>query len=669
MPTRRECANATRVLSIDAIENAQSGHPGAPLGMAEMTESLWRHFLKHNPKNPAWPDRDRFILSNGHASMLLYSLLHLTGYDLPMDELRKFRQWGSLAPGHPEKGATPGVEMTTGPLGQGLASAVGIALAEAMLAARFNRPGFKIVDHFTYVCCGDGCLMEGVSHEACALAGTWRLGKLIVLYDSNGVSIDGNVEPWFGENIGQRFAAYDWQVIGPINGHDSEAIDKAIQEAQAEEVRPTLIICKTHIGYGSPKTDTSASHGAPLGQPATEATKVFLEWSSEPFKIPEEIYKAWDATGTGAAAEKAWNEKFAEYETRFPELASEFKRRMAGQLPARWPDIKKDALEKGGQTKEPEATRVSSKNCLEVFVPKMPELVGGAADLSSSVGTRVKASVPLNPADWEGNYLFYGVREFGMGAIMNGLALHGGFIPYAGTFLAFSDQAKNALRLSALMRLRVIWILTHDSIGVGEDGPTHQPVEQLPSLRLIPDLMVWRPCDAVETAQAWIYALEDDSHPSCLVLSRQKLPQLDDTRPQIEGIVHGGYILRDCDGKPDIILLASGSEVALAVGAAEKLEEKGHKCRVVSMPCAELFRMQPSEWRNTVLPPDIKCRLAIEAASSDWWKQYTGLDGDVIGMDVFGVSAPGDVLFEKHGFTVDNVLARAEALLQKCGHA
>ena len=665
MPTRRECANALRVLSVDAIENAKSGHPGAPLGMAEMVESLWRHFFKHNPKDASWPDRDRFILSNGHASMLLYSLLHLTGYDLSMDEIRNFRQWQSLTPGHPERGRTPGVEMTTGPLGQGLASAVGMALAEAMLAARYNRPGFKIVDHYTWVCCGDGCLMEGVSHEACSLAGTWRLGKLIVLYDSNGVSIDGNIEPWFGENIGQRFTAYDWQVIGPINGHDSSELDKAIQDAKAEEVRPTLIICKTHIGYGSPKTDTSASHGAPLGQPAAEATKVFLEWNEEPFKIPQEIYEAWDATATGAAVEKEWKELFAQYESRYPELASEFKRRMAGELPARWPDIKKDILEKSCSSQAPEATRVSSKNCLEVLVPNMPDLVGGAADLSSSVGTSVKGSIPLNSANWEGNYLFYGVREFGMGAIMNGLALHGGFIPYAGTFLSFSDQAKNALRLSALMNLRVIWILTHDSIGVGEDGPTHQPVEQIPTLRLIPELIVWRPCDNVETAQAWIYALADKNHPSCLILSRQKLPQLDETRGQVEGAIRGGYILRDCEGQPDIIIMASGSEVQLAIGAMKQLSEKGYKCRVVSMPCAEVFSAQPEEWRNAVLPPNVRCRLAIEAASSDWWKQYTGLDGDVIGMDGFGASAPGDVLFKKFGFTVENVLERAEALLAR----
>ena len=667
MPTRRECANATRVLSIDAIEKARSGHPGAPLGMAEMVESLWRHFLKHNPKDPAWPDRDRFILSNGHASMLLYSLLHLTGYDLSMDEIRNFRQWQSLTPGHPERGRTPGVEMTTGPLGQGLASAVGMALAEAMLSARYNRSGFKIVDHYTWVCCGDGCLMEGVSHEACALAGTWRLGKLIVLYDSNGVSIDGNVEPWFGENIGQRFAAYDWQVIGPINGHDSDAIDKAIREAKAEEVRPTLIICKTHIGYGSPKTDTSASHGAPLGQPAAEATKVFLEWTEEAFKIPQEIYEAWDATATGVAREKEWKDLFAQYESRYPELASEFRRRMAGDLPARWPELQKDVLEKSINSNAPEATRVSSKMCLEIFVPNMPELVGGAADLSSSVGTQVKGSVPLNSTDWRGNYLFYGVREFGMGAIMNGLSLHGGFIPYGGTFLSFSDQAKNAMRLSALMNLRVIWILTHDSIGVGEDGPTHQPVEQIPTLRLIPQLIVWRPCDNVETAQAWIYALADKTHPSCLILSRQKLPQLDDNRAQIDGAIHGGYILRDCEGKPDIILIASGSELWLAVDAAKALGEKGHKCRVVSMPCAEVFKMQPAEWQAHVLPPDARCRLAIEASSSDWWKQFTGLDGDVIGMDDFGASAPGDVLFKKFGFTVENVVERALELLQKNG--
>lgn len=665
MPTRRECANVIRALSIDAIEKAKSGHPGAPLGMADMAEALWRHFFKHNPKNPAWPDRDRFILSNGHASMLLYAVLHLTGYDLGIKDIESFRQLGSKTPGHPEKNVTPGVEMTTGPLGQGIASAVGIALAEAMLAAAFNKPHYDIVNHYTYVFCGDGCLMEGVSHEACALAGTWRLGKLIVFYDSNGVSIDGKIDPWFSENVGQRFEAYDWQVIGPIDGHDGEALDTAIMDARAETGKPSLIICKTHIGFGSPKKDTSASHGAPLGADAATATKEFLGWHEKPFVVPDELKSAWDATAKGEEQEKKWNRKFADYSLKFPELAKEFSRRVKAELPQNWPGVCALLKQGAAENKDSKATRVSSKDCLEILVPALPELVGGAADLSSSVGTQTKASIPLDAKTHLGNYLFYGVREFGMGAIMNGMALHGGFIPYAGTFLAFSDQAKNALRLSALMKLRVVWIMTHDSIGVGEDGPTHQPVEQIAALRLIPGMEVWRPCDNEETAQAWINSLSGIQRPCCLILSRQNLPQISRTEGQAADIAKGGYILRDCEGKPQIIIIATGSEVSLAVGAAEKLAGGGIRCRVVSMPCTEIFDAQPLEWRNKVLPPDIKCRLAVEAASSDWWRRYTGLDGDVLGMDTYGLSAPGKTLFEKFGFTVDKIVSMAKTMVNK----
>ncbi len=559
MPTRRECANAIRALAIDAIEKAHSGHPGAPLGMADMAEALWRGFLRHNPADPAWPDRDRFILSNGHASMLLYALLHLTGYDLPIEEIRNFRQLNSKTPGHPERGVTPGVEMTTGPLGQGIASAVGIAMAEALLATRFNRPDFPVVNHYTWCFLGDGCMMEGVSHEACALAGTWKLGKLIAFYDSNGISIDGKIDPWFSENTGQRFAAYDWQVIGPIDGHDCNALDAAIKEAQAETGKPSLIICKTHIGFGSPKEDSPASHGSPLGENAARTTREAIGWNEDTFVVPGEIREAWDARKKGASLEKAWNEMFAAYAETYPGLATEFKRRIGGELPASWPEISRRARSHATRQTADQATRVASHKCLEVFVPDMPELLGGSADLSGSVGTQTAASNPVDVANYTGNYLFYGVREFGMGAIMNGIAIHGGFIPYAGTFLAFSDQAKNALRLAAIMQLHVIWILTHDSIGVGEDGPTHQPVEQIAALRLIPGLNVWRPCDDVETTAAWISAITSKTAPTALVLSRQKLAQF--AHPNQEDLARGGYILKDCQGEPEIILMATGSEV------------------------------------------------------------------------------------------------------------
>ncbi|MDE7371042.1 MAG: transketolase [Desulfovibrio sp.] len=667
MPSRRDCANAIRALAIDAIEKAKSGHPGAPLGMADMAEALWRHGFRHNPADPAWPDRDRFVLSNGHASMLLYAVLNLTGYDLPMEEIKNFRQWGSATPGHPERGLTPGVEMTTGPLGQGIASAVGMALAEAMLAAQFNTPEYTIVDHRTYAFCGEGCLMEGVSHEACALAAAWGLGKLTVLFDANGVSIDGKVDAWFCENVGQRYAAYGWQVIGPVDGHDSAALDAALAAARADQHRPALIICHTHIGFGSPKKDSAASHGAPLGADAAEATKRALGWTAAPFEVPDDIRAAWDAREEGRALEAAWDETFAAYRKADPELAAEFLRRMKGELPADWPAVSARLMAAAQAADAPEATRVASRKALEVLVPALPELIGGSADLSGSVGTQTKASAALDTATYCGNYLYYGVREFGMGAIMNGLALHGGFIPYAGTFMAFSDQARNALRLSAIMGLRVIWVLTHDSIGVGEDGATHQPVEQIPTLRMVPNLHVWRPCDDVETAVAWRSALECATTPTCLALSRQKLPQIPRDEAQVKAIARGGYVLRDCAGEPELLLMATGSETSLAVEAAVTLNARGYRVRVVSMPCAEVFDAQDEAWRESVLPSGVRCRMAVEAASPGWWPAYVGLDGEIIGMKGFGMSAPGSVLFERFGFTADNVVARALDLLARHG--
>lgn len=669
MPSRRDCANAIRALAIDAIEKARSGHPGAPLGMADMAEALWRHGFRHNPADPAWPDRDRFVLSNGHASMLLYAVLHLTGYDLSMEEIKNFRQWGSRTPGHPERGLTPGVEMTTGPLGQGIASAVGMALAEALLAARFNTAEHTVVDHRTYAFCGEGCLMEGVSHEACALAAAWALGKLTVLFDANGVSIDGKVDAWFCEDVGRRYAAYGWQVIGPVDGHDGAALDAALAEARADTKRPALIICRTHIGFGSPKKDSSASHGAPLGEEAATATRRALGWTAAPFEIPDDIRAAWDARARGKALEDAWQDTFAAYAAAHPQLAAEFRRRMAGALPDDWPQIVSRLMAAAMAGDKAEATRVASRKALEVLVPAVPELVGGSADLSGSVGTQTAASVPLDTASYSGNYLYYGVREFGMGAIMNGLAIHGGFIPYAGTFMAFSDQARNALRLSAIMGLRVVWVLTHDSIGVGEDGATHQPVEQIPTLRMIPNLHVWRPCDDAETAVAWRSALESAATPTCLALSRQKLPQLPRDEAQVAAIARGGYVLRECAGEPELILMATGSETALAVEAAVTLGARGRRVRVVSLPCAEVFDAQDEAWRESVLPSAVRCRLAVEAAAPSWWRKYVGLDGEIIGMEGFGVSAPGAVLFERFGFTADNVTARALALLERFGAA
>ncbi len=663
MPTRRQCANAIRALAMDAIEKARSGHPGAPLGMADMAEALWRHGFRHNPANPLWFNRDRFILSNGHASMLLYALLHLTGYDLPMDEIRNFRQWGAKTAGHPEYEPHMGIEMTTGPLGQGIASAVGFALAESMLAAQFNTPEHTVVDHHTYAFLGDGCLMEGVSHEACSLAGTWGLGKLIVMYDANGISIDGNIDGWFNEDVAARYRAYNWQVIGPVDGHDAAALDKALAEAKSDTSRPSLIICHTHIGFGSPKADSASCHGSPLGEDGIAATRDALGWHEAPFTIPQDIYTAWSARDAGKAAEAAWNSRFDAYAKAHPQLAAEMTRRMQGNLPADWAAIAAGALQDAISKGESIATRVASKKTLEYLVPRLPELAGGSADLTGSVGTLTSSSVHMDVKEHTGNYISYGVREFGMSAIMNGLALHGGFIPYAGTFLAFADQAKNALRLASIMGIRVIWVLTHDSIGVGEDGPTHQPVEQLGMLRLMPNFHLWRPCDAVETAAAWICALESVHTPSGLSLSRQNLPFCPRSEAQVAAIARGGYVLRDCDGTPEIIIMATGSEVGLALETAEQLAADGRKARVVSMPCAEVFDAQSAEYKESVLPRTVRARLAIEAAASDWWGKYVGLDGAVIGMEGFGASAPGKVVFERLGFTVANALEKARALM------
>lgn len=665
MRSRKELADAIRILSMDAIDKAKSGHPGAPMGMADMAEALWRRVLRHNPANPKWADRDRFVLSNGHASMLLYSVLHLTGYDLTMDDIRQFRQLGSRTPGHPEHGVTPGVETTTGPLGQGFATAVGMAIAEKLLAAEFNREGFPIVDHHTYVFMGDGCLMEGLSQEACSIAGTLGLGKLIALYDDNRISIDGDVRQWFGDNTPARFEACGWHVIADVDGHDADMLDAALTLARKETARPTLICCRTTIGYGSPKkAGTSSCHGSPMGPEENAAVRAALGWKDEPFSIPQDIRDAWDGRSRGAALESEWNALFAGYAKAYPELAAQFERRMNGVLPADWEGVSRAAVARFAAEKPKCATRVANRDVLNAIAPHLPELFGGSADLTGSVGTWHDKAVRIGHDDWNGNYLSYGVREFVMGAIMNGLALHGGFIPYAGTFLVFSDYARNAIRLSALMKQRLVWVLTHDSIGVGEDGPTHQPIEHVSSLRLIPDLLVWRPCDAVETAVAWKTALETEL-PSCMVLTRQGLEPQSRTDAQVDAVRCGGYILKDCAGTPDLILIATGSEVQLAVSASEVLAAAGTQVRVVSMPCTELFDAQPEAYRESVLPRAVRVRVAVEAASVDGWWKYVGLDGAVVGMSGFGASAPGSILFQHFGFTVDHVVDVARSLLNK----
>ena len=664
MPSRRERANAIRALSMDAVQKANSGHPGAPMGMADIAEVLWRDYLKHNPANPNFADRDRFVLSNGHGSMLIYSLLHLTGYDLSIDDLKNFRQLHSKTPGHPEYGYTPGVETTTGPLGQGIANAVGFAIAEKVLGAQFNREGHNIVDHNTYVFLGDGCMMEGISHEVCSLAGTLGLGKLIAFYDDNGISIDGEVEGWFTDDTPKRFEAYGWQVIRNVDGHDAEEIKMAIDTARKSVDQPTLICCKTTIGFGSPnKQGKEECHGAPLGNDEIALTRAALSWNHGPFEIPSEIYAEWDAKEAGAAAEAAWNEKFAAYAAAFPELAAEFKRRIAGELPADFAEKAaayiKDVAEKG----ETIASRKASQNALNAFGPLLPEFLGGSADLAGSNLTLWKGCKGVSAEDAAGNYMFYGVREFGMSAIMNGIALHGGFVPYGATFLIFMEYARNAVRMSALMKQRVLYVFTHDSIGLGEDGPTHQPIEQLASLRGTPNLDTWRPADAVESAVAWKYAIERADGPSALVFSRQNLPHQQRDAQQLADVARGGYVLKDSAGEPELILIATGSEVALAMQAAAKLEEQGRKVRVVSMPSTSVFDQQDAAYKQAVLPLQVGARIAIEASHADYWYKYVGLEGRVIGMTSFGESAPAPALFEHFGFTVDNIVATAEELL------
>jgi len=663
--SRRDLANAIRALSMDAVEAAKSGHPGMPMGMADIAEVLWNDFLSHNPANPKWFNRDRFVLSNGHGSMLLYSLLHLTGYALPIEELKHFRQLHSKTAGHPEACEFPAIETTTGPLGQGLANAVGMALAEKVLAARFNRPNCDIVDHYTYVCLGDGCMMEGISHEAASLAGRLKLGKLIALYDDNGISIDGEVQGWFTDDTPKRFEAYGWEVLRDVDGHNSEAVKAALVSAAIDPDKPTLICCKTIIGYGAPhKQGTEACHGAPLGKDEVAAARVQLNWPYPPFEIPAEIYAGWDARGKGAEREAQWNSLFEKYAASHPDLAAEFKRRMARDLPADW-QAHADAYVRKLQADGPVvASRKASQMALDAFGPKLPELIGGSADLAGSNLTIWKGSKDVNSSDANANYVYYGVREFGMSAISNGLAVHGGFIPYDATFLVFSDYARNAVRMSALIPAHAIHVYTHDSIGLGEDGPTHQPIEHLASLRYIPHNDVWRPCDAVESAVAWKAAIERKDGPSCLVFSRQSLAHQQRNDAQLALIGLGGYVLNEpADGKFDVILIATGSEVDLAVQAKAALEKDGIGVRVVSMPCTSQFDRQPNAYRDGVLPGSCRKRVAIEAGVTDFWRKYVGLDGLVIGIDRFGASAPAEALFKYFGFTVDAVVAAAKRLV------
>ncbi len=657
MSSRKQLANAIRALSMDAVQKANSGHPGAPMGMADIAEVLWNDFMTHNPANPDWANRDRFILSNGHGSMLIYSLLHLTGYDLSIEDLKAFRQLHSKTPGHPEYGYAPGVETTTGPLGQGITNAVGMAIAEKALAGQFNQKGHDIVDHHTYVFMGDGCLMEGISHEACSLAGTLGLGKLIAFWDDNGISIDGHVEGWFSDDTPKRFESYGWHVIADVDGHDPEALIKATEMAKAMTDKPTLICCKTTIGFGSPnKAGSHACHGAPLGEEEINLTKAALGWDHGPFEVPADVYAGWDAKEKGAKAEAAWNEKFAAYKAAFPELAAEFERRMAGDLPADWAaNSAKYIASVNAEAKSP-ATRQASLACIEAYSPLLPEMFGGSADLGCSNLTEWSGYKPMINHE-DANYINYGVREFGMSAIMNGIALHGGLIPFGATFLMFSEYARNALRMAALMKQRSIFVYTHDSIGLGEDGPTHQPIEQIPTLRMIPNMVVWRPCDAVESAVSWQQAIERKEGPSCLIFSRQGLPHQSRTDAQIADITKGGYILKDCDGAPDAVIIATGSEVALATGAAEALS--GKKIRVVSMPSTNIFDQQDEAYRTSVLPKGVPT-VAVEAAVTDAWYKYADA---VVGIDRFGESAPAGELFKEFGFTVENVVKAVEGVL------
>ena len=662
MASRRELANAIRALSMDAVQKANSGHPGAPMGMADIAEVLWNDHMKHNPANPGWFDRDRFVLSNGHGSMLIYSLLHLTGYALTIDDLKNFRQLHSKTPGHPEYGYAPGIETTTGPLGQGITNAVGMAIAERALAAEFNKPGMEVVNHNTYVFRGDGCLMEGISHEACSLAGTLGLGKLIAFWDDNGISIDGHVEGWFTDNTPKRFESYGWHVVADVDGHDPKAIEKAVAAAKAMTTKPSMICCKTTIGFGSPnKAGSHSCHGAPLGQDEIDLTKKALNWAHAAFEVPKDIYAGWSAKNKGTAAENTWNKKFAEYKAAHPALAAEFERRMTGKLPADW--AKKSAAyvaKVNGEAKSP-ATRQASLASIEAYAAVLPEIFGGSADLGCSNLTEWSGHKPMRADKPNANYVNYGVREFGMSAMLNGISLHGGFIPFGATFLMFSEYARNALRMAALMKIQSIFVYTHDSIGLGEDGPTHQAVEQIPTLRMIPNMAVWRPCDAVESAVSWQQAVEHKTGPSCLIFSRQGLPHQTRTDAQIANITKGGYILKDCAGTPDAIIIATGSEVALAMGAAEKLS--GKKIRVVSMPSTTVFDAQDAKYKESVLPAAVTARVAVEAAVTGGWYKYVGLGGAVVGIDRFGESAPAPQLFKEFGFTVENVEAAVKRVM------
>jgi transketolase len=661
---RRTKANAIRALSMDAVQKAKSGHPGMPMGMADISEVLWCDYLKHNPANPAWPDRDRFILSNGHGSMLHYALAHLTGYDLPISELKNFRQLHSRTPGHPEYGYAPGVETTTGPLGQGITNGVGMALAEKVLAAQFNRDQHEVVNHHTYVFLGDGCMMEGISHEACSLAGTLGLGKLIAFWDDNGISIDGDVAGWFTDDTPARFQAYGWQVIEDVDGHDPQAISQAISEAQGDLSKPSLICCRTVIGWGSPnKQGKESCHGAPLGDDEIALTRETLGWSHAPFEIPGDVRKAWDARAQGASCENEWRERFEAYRAAHPDLASEFERRIAGEFPQDWAEQSQAFIDSVNADTPTVASRKASQLALDGFGPFLPELIGGSADLAGSNLTLWSESKGISRDDAAGNYIYFGVREFAMAALGNGLVLHGGLIPYSATFLVFSDYARNALRMAALMKIRQVFVFTHDSIGLGEDGPTHQPVEHTASLRLIPHMSVWRPCDAVETAVAWRCAIERTDGPTSLVLSRQNLPHQARNAAKISDIARGGYVLLDCEGTPDAIIIATGSEVALAMDAAAVLREKGRQIRVVSMPSTDVFDAQDEAYRASVLPPSVTTRVAVEAGVTAGWLKYVGLDGAVVGIDRFGESAPADEAFKYFGFTVDNVAAQVESLM------
>lgn len=663
--SRADKANAIRALAMDAVQKAKSGHPGMPMGMADIAEVLWNDYLSHSPMNPVWPDRDRFVLSNGHGSMLHYALLHLAGYDLPIEELKNFRQLHSRTPGHPEYGYAPGVETTTGPLGQGVSNAVGMALSEKMLAAEFNREGLNIVNHYTYVFLGDGCLMEGISHEACSLAGTLGLGKLIAFWDDNGISIDGEVGNWFTDDTPARFRAYGWQVIDRIDGHDAEAIASAIEQARGNSLEPTLICCRTIIGRGSPnKQGKESSHGAPLGDDEIALTRETIDWPHEAFVIPEEIQAAWNAVSAGSARETEWQARFNNYRDAHPVLAGEFERRVAGKLPVDWSQSAQAFIDALNEDATTVASRKASQMTLDGFGPLLPELAGGSADLAGSNLTIWSGSKPVSREDASGNYIYFGVREFGMAAICNGISLHGGFIPYSATFLVFSDYARNALRMAALMKIRQVFVFTHDSIGLGEDGPTHQPVEHVASLRLIPNMSLWRPCDAVETAVAWRYGIERQDGPTSLALSRQNLPHQVRDASTLERIARGGYVLLDSEGgEPEVILIATGSEVVLAMDSATVLREAGRRIRVVSMPSSDVFDAQDESYRESVLPRAVSCRIAIEAGVSDGWRKYVGLDGAVIGLDRFGESAPAEAAFEYFGFTVENIVNQVNAII------